>query len=312
MKCVFAGTPAAAVPALTSLLESSHEVVGVLTQPPARRGRGRRVVASPVEEVAREAGVDVFTPRHLRDDEAIARIRSWNADVAPVVAYGQIIPKAALDVCTHGWINLHFSLLPRWRGASPVQHAIMAGDAMTGVSVFQIEEGLDTGPVYAQHPYPILPEATTPTLMDALARHGADVLVHVLDALEHGTAQARAQASEGITYAGLIRSADAEIDFSRPGEDIERLVRACADNPGTWAMLGETRLKIDRVVCQPSADLEPGCVHVTKNAVSVGTGTCDLLIARLAAPGKKVMPAADWARGARLGAQPRFTYTGGN
>lgn len=310
MKCVFAGTPAAAVPALTSLVKSSHEVVATLTRPPARTGRGRALACSPVESAAREAGIDVYTPRTLRDPDVVATLRSLDADVVAVVAYGQIVPPELLDAYRFGWVNLHFSLLPRWRGASPVQHALMAGDDLTGVSVFQIEEGLDTGPVYAQDPYPILPGSTTPILMEKLARHGAQVLVSVLDSLESGKATGHPQDDDEVTYAPMITRENTRIDFARPGEEIERLVRACSDNPGTWALLEGTRLKITRVACLPSSDLAPGELRVSKNEVAVGTATCDLLIATLAAPGKRVMAAPEWARGARLGPHPHFDVEG--
>lgn len=306
MKCVFAGTPAAALPALEALLASDHEVVAVLTRPPARKGRGRTLVPSPVEEAARAAGLPVLTPSTLRDPEAQAMVRALDADVVAVVAYGQIVPESLLDAFPHGWINLHFSLLPRWRGAAPVQHALMAGDDLTGVSVFHIEKGLDTGDIYAQDPYPILPGATTPVLLDKLGRAGGDLLVRVFSAIEDGTATARPQNAEGVTLAPTITTRDTRIDFRRPGEDIERLVRACADNPGTWAMLPDLRLKIGRVVCLEGADLDPGVLRVDKNQVSVGTATCDLLLATVAAPGKRLMPATDWARGARLSAHARF------
>ncbi|MDU0967808.1 MAG: methionyl-tRNA formyltransferase [Actinomycetaceae bacterium] len=306
MKCVFAGTPDTAVPVLQALIDSPHEVTAVLTRPPARKGRRRQLVPSPVHQAAEAAGIDVLTPRTLKDPEVQAQVRALDADVVVVVAYGLIIPKELLHAFPHGWINLHFSLLPRWRGAAPVQRAIMEGDTVTGVSVFQIEEGLDTGPVYAQYPYPILPEVTTPQLMASLARHGAEVTLAVVDGFAAGTATPREQEDRGVTYASMVHSSDAHVNFADPAEVIERQVRALADNPGCWAMLGEKRMKIGRVVLENTANLAPGRLSVGKNEVRVGTGTKDLLIASIAAPGKRLMPAGDWARGAHLGPDSAF------
>lgn len=303
---MFAGTPEAAVPTLRALIDAGHEVSAVLTRPPSRQGRGRRTRMSPVHIAADELGLDVLTPRTLRDPDVAAQIRSIEADVVVVVAYGLLVPADLLEAFRHGWINLHFSLLPRWRGAAPVQRAIMEGDTMTGVTVFQIEAGLDTGPIYAQHPYPLMPDATTASLLERLAHHGADVMCHVLDALDNGTAIARPQSSDGVTYAHMITGEDAHLNFAADAHSLLRRVRALGEEPGCWAMIGQIRLKIYRLSILPTCDLEPGVIRVTKKEVSVGTATNDMLLAEVAAPGKRAMAGADWARGAHLGEAARF------
>lgn len=306
MKCVFAGTPEVSVPALAALLDSDHEVVAVLTQPPARRGRGRSLAASPVADLAASRGIEVLTPPSLKDPEAAARLAAVDADIVVVVAYGQIVPASLLGAFAHGWINLHFSMLPRWRGAAPVQRAIEAGDPETGLSVFQIEAGLDTGPVYACEPHPIRPDQTAGELLDVLADRGARLLVDVVDAIEAGTAHAAPQPGEGVTYAAMLTKAEGRLDFARPGEELTRHCLAYTPDPGAWAELGGVRVKVAGMRCLATTDLAPGQISAGKHDVRVGTGTCDVALGEVAAPGKRLMAAADWARGARLTAESRF------
>src|SRR3954447_21379973 len=201
MRLVFAGTPEVALPALDALAASRHELVAVVTRPDAPAGRGRGLSRSPVGEWADEHGVEVLTPARPRDPEFLDRLRALAPDCVPVVAYGALVPPAALEIPRHGWINLHFSLLPAWRGAAPVQHAVLHGDELTGASVFQLEEGLDTGPVYGTLTEPIGPRDTSGDLLERLAVSGADLLVRVLDAIAAGQASAVPQPHEGVTLA---------------------------------------------------------------------------------------------------------------
>lgn len=232
MKLVFAGTPEVAVPALDALIASGrHEVAAVITRPDAPAGRGRRLVASPVAERAEEAGIEVLKPVRPRDPDFQARLREIGPDCCPVVAYGALIPKSALDIPRHGWVNLHFSLLPAWRGAAPVQHSIMAGDEFTGASTFQIEEGLDSGPVYGILTEAIRPTDTSGDLLTRLAFAGSGLLAATMDGIEDGTLRAVAQPVDGISPAPKITVEDARIDWAAPAMRADRVVRGCTPRP---------------------------------------------------------------------------------
>ncbi len=302
MRLLFAGTPAAAVPSLRALLDSDHEVAAVLTRPDARRGRGRTLHPSPVAELAREAGVDVLTPRSLKDDSVAEQIAVLQVDAAPVVAYGNLVPPALLEVPRHGWINVHFSLLPAWRGAAPVQRALIAGDDVTGASVFRLEEGLDTGPVYGTVTENIRPRDTAGDLLDRLAQSGAGLLVTVLDALEAGTADARPQPNDGVSAAPKLDVAEAQVRWSDPALAVDRIIRGCTPAPGAWTVLPDgSRLKVAPVSPRPDVtDLRPGEVRPGRRQVLVGTGSTAVELGQVAPAGKSWMPADAWARGARL------------
>ena len=234
MRLVFAGTPEVAVPALDALLASAHEVVAVLTRPDAPAGRGRRIERSAVAARADGAGIEVLTPRRLSDPDFLERLRDIAPDAAPVVAYGALVPPAALVIPRHGWVNLHFSLLPAWRGAAPVQHAILHGDEVTGATTFLLEEGLDTGPVLGTLTEEIRPDDTSGALLGRLATSGAGLLVATLDGLEAGTVAARPQPTEGVSLAPKLSVDDARVDWSAPALAVDRRVRACTPAPGAW------------------------------------------------------------------------------
>ncbi|MFF5498879.1 methionyl-tRNA formyltransferase [Streptomyces aquilus] len=303
MKLVFAGTPEVAVPALDALIASGrHEVAAVVTRPDAPAGRGRRMVASPVAERAEEAGIEVLKPLKPRDPEFLERLRQIAPDCCPVVAYGALLPRVALDVPAHGWVNLHFSLLPAWRGAAPVQHSIMAGDEITGASTFLIEEGLDSGPVYGTVTEEIRATDTSGDLLTRLAFAGAGLLAATMDGIEDGTLKAVPQPNEGITLAPKITVEDALVDWATPALRVDRVVRGCTPAPGAWTVFRGERLKLIQVTPVPErTDLAPGQLAVGKNSVHVGTGSYAVELLWVQAQGKKPMRAADWARGARIG-----------
>jgi methionyl-tRNA formyltransferase len=297
----FAGTPEPAVPALRALLDSPrHDVIAVITRPPARAGRGRRPAASPVAALAADAGVRVLTPGRPSEPEFLAELAGLHPDCCPVVAYGALLPPAALAVPVHGWVNLHFSLLPAWRGAAPVQHALLHGDEITGASTFRIEAGLDTGPVFGVVTEAIRPEDTAGDLLGRLAVSGAGLLLATLDGIADGALQAVPQPAEGVSVAPKITVGDACVDWTKPARHIDRLVRACTPTPGAWTTFRDERLKLGPVRLRGAHDLEPGELRVTRTAVTVGTATLDLDLGSVQAPGKRPMPAADWARGARI------------
>jgi methionyl-tRNA formyltransferase len=302
MKLVFAGTPEVAVPALDALLASGrHEVAAVVTRPDAPAGRGRRMVASPVAERAQEAGIEVLKPVRPRDPEFLERLREIGPDCCPVVAYGALLPKAALDIPARGWVNLHFSLLPAWRGAAPVQHAIMAGDEITGASTFLIEEGLDSGPVFGTVTEEIRPTDTSGDLLTRLAFAGAGLLAATMDGIEDGTLKAVPQPAEGVSLAPKVTVEDAHLDWSAPALRVDRVVRGCTPAPGAWTTFRGERLKLIQVAPAPGrTDLAPGRLHAGKNNVHVGTGSYAVELLWVQAQGKKPMKAADWARGVRI------------
>ncbi|GAB3127511.1 methionyl-tRNA formyltransferase [Tsukamurella serpentis] len=304
MRLLFAGTPEPAVPALRALLDSEHEVVGVLTRPDARSGRGRGVRRSPVGRVADEAGIDVLTPASLRDPQVQAQIAELAPDCCPVVAYGAMIPPEFLDVAPHGWVNLHFSLLPAWRGAAPVQAALEAGDELTGASTFRIEAGLDTGPVFGVLTERIRSDDTSTALLGRLAEHGAQLLVRTIDGLEAGALEAQPQSEDGVSHAQKVTVDAARVRFDRPAAAVDRHIRAMTDAPGAWVPFGPARLKLGPVVIDPEAaeggPLAPGELRVGKREVHIGTATAAVRLGTVQPPGKKPMPAADWARGTRI------------
>jgi methionyl-tRNA formyltransferase len=300
VRVLFAGTPEVAVPSLRAVLASRHTVVAVLTRPDAPAGRGRKLAPSPVATVADEAGVEVLKPLRPREPEFLERLAEIAPDCAPVVAYGGLIPRVALDVPAHGWVNLHFSLLPAWRGAAPVQHAVMAGDDMTGACTFLLEEGLDTGPVYGRLTEPIKPTDTSGELLARLAASGAHLLVATLDGIEDGTLVAEPQPADGISLAPKLTVDDARIDWAAPALRIDRVVRACTPAPGAWTTFRGERLKIRPVRLDRSAgSLAPGLIEITREGVQVGTGSHPVLLGDVQPQGKRAMPAADWARGVR-------------
>jgi methionyl-tRNA formyltransferase len=310
MRLVFAGTPETAVPSLEALLASRHEVVAVVTRPDAPAGRGRHVEPSPVALRAADAGIEILRPQKARDPEFLDRLRALSPDCCPVTAYGALLPQSALDIPPHGWVNLHFSLLPAWRGAAPVQHAILHGDDVTGASAFELVAAMDAGPVYGVLTEPILPADTTGSLLGRLAVAGATLLVATLDGIEDGTLTAIPQPADGISLAPKVAVADAEVNWKLPALAIDRLVRACTPDPGPWTSLDDARIKLGPLA--PSAQpvlsteqdlpgLAPGEILVEKTGVFVGTGTQPVRLGDVQAPGKRRMPAADWARGLHTG-----------
>jgi methionyl-tRNA formyltransferase len=319
MRLVFAGTPEAALPALEAVLESHHEVAAVVTRPDAPAGRGRRLEPSPVARRAREAGLEVLTPLKARDPAFLDRLREIGPDCCPVTAYGALLPQAALDIPPRGWVNLHFSVLPAWRGASPVQHAILHGDDVTGATTFRIVKELDAGPVYGVVTEPVRSRDTAGELMARLARSGARLLADTLDGIESGQIRAMPQPDEGVSYAPKITPGDARVDWGHPAAQIDRLIRACTPEPGAWTGFGGTRLKLGPVepvtgaaagAAVPGGEqfaagdraskLAPGELLITRGAVFAGTGTEPVRLGNVQPPGKRPMPAAAWARGLHM------------
>ena len=307
MRLVFAGTPEPALPSLDALAASPHELVAVVTRPDAPAGRGRKLVASPVAQRAEELGVPVLKPAHPRDPDFQAALRELAPDCCPVVAYGALLPRPVLDIPKHGWVNLHFSLLPAWRGAAPVQHAIWHGDEVTGATTFRIVEELDAGPTFGVMTETIRPTDTAGDLLERLATGGAPLLVATLDGIESGHIEARPQPAEGVSLAPKIRVEDAQVDWTEPAAAVDRRIRACTPSPGAWTTFDGERFKVGPVVIEANVEpLEPGTLRVLKNAVLVGTGTMPVRLGDVKPFGKKQMPAADWARGVRVESGARF------
>ncbi|SES40399.1 methionyl-tRNA formyltransferase [Pedococcus cremeus] len=323
MRLVFAGTPEVALPSLDALLASRHEVVAVVTRPDARAGRGRTLVPSPVRQRAEEAGLEVLTPVKPSDPAFQERLGELAPEACPVVAYGALVPPSALEIPRHGWVNLHFSLLPAWRGAAPVQHAVMAGDEVTGATTFRLEKGLDTGPVFGVMTERIRPRDTAGELLGRLAQAGAGLLVATLDGIEDGSLQPQPQPSDGVSLAPKIEVEDARVRWARPALAVDRQVRGCTPAPGAWTVFRGERVKLGPVTPlttevsgEAPADtagalatvpyLGPGQLHVTKRAVAVGTASGAVVLGEVRPHGKKAMPAADWARGVRIEADERF------
>lgn len=278
----------------------------MITRPPARRGRGKTLYPSPVAKVAARAGVEVAETTTLKSAQIGERIAAVDADLGVVVAYGGLIPPAVLQMPTHGWVNLHFSDLPRWRGAAPVQWAIREGDATTASCVFHLEEGLDTGDVYSRVEVRIGRESAG-ELLDAMAQAGASQVLDVVDGLQAGTAVAVAQSETGITHARRLEHADGYVSFTRSAEEEDRIIRSVTPNPGAYTMLpGGTRMKLGVATPVERDDLEPGQLEITKKQVSVGCSDGALVLGQVAPAGKSWMDAAAWARGARPDDTMRF------
>jgi methionyl-tRNA formyltransferase len=304
VRLVFAGTPAAALPSLDAIAASGHELLAVVTRPDAAAGRGRRVAESPVKRWAAERGVPVVSPGRPSEPEFLDWLRDLAPDCCPVVAYGALVPPAALEIPAHGWVNLHFSILPAWRGAAPVQHAVLHGDEITGATTFRLEAGLDTGPVYGVTTTPIGARETAGELMARLADSGAGLLVATLDGIASGDLLPTPQPDDGVSLAPKLTVADARVDWSHPALRVDRLVRACTPAPGAWTTLRGKRLKLGPVTpLQPSGelpDLAPGDVGTVGGEVLAGTGSVPVLLGEVRPEGRGPMRAADWARGVRL------------
>ncbi|WP_436496383.1 methionyl-tRNA formyltransferase [Actinokineospora sp. HUAS TT18] len=307
MRLVFAGTPEVAVPSLRALLASDHEVVAVVTRPDAPAGRGRKLMRSPVGELADEHGIEVLTPAKASDKVFQARLRELEPDVCPVVAYGALLPQSALDIPRLGWVNLHFSVLPAWRGAAPVQAAVYHGDEITGASTFRIVKELDAGPVFGVLTEPIRPDDTAGALLDRLAEAGAGLLVSTVDGLANGGIAAVEQPAEGVSYAPKISVDDAKVDFTLPGLAVDRRIRAVTPEPGAWAEFRGERVKLGPMTRAEGVEAAPGELVVERKRVLVGTATWPLKLGEVQAQGKKRMQATDWARGSRIEAGERLT-----
>jgi len=308
VRLVFAGTPAVAVTALGALLASRHTVAAVVTRPDAPAGRGRRVEPSPVAMLAREAGLEVLTPQRPREPWFLDRLREIAPDCCPVTAYGALLPQAALDIPPQGWVNLHFSVLPAWRGAAPVQHAILHGDDVTGATTFRLVAELDAGPVFGVVTEPVRPDDTAGDLLERLAASGAELLVATLDGLEEGSLRAVPQPADGVSFAPKLTPADARVDWKLPAHLTGRLIRGCTPEPGAWTEFEGERMKLWPVTLQPEgapAGLAPGELHIERGAVYAGTGSHPVRLGDVQPPGKRRMAAADWARGLRAGQPSR-------
>jgi len=307
VRLVFAGTPDAALPSLDAIAASSHELLAVVTRPDAPAGRGRGVRRSPAGEWADARGIPVVTPRRPSDPDFLDWLRDLAPDCCPVVAYGALVPQPALDLPAHGWVNLHFSVLPAWRGAAPVQHAILNGDEITGASTFRLEAGLDTGPVYGVVTTEIGARETSGELMARLAGSGAGLLVATLDGIAASELQAVPQPVEGVSLAPKLTVDDARVDWTHPALRIDRLVRACTPAPGAWTTLRDRRVKLGPVLPSPSATgSAPGEVVVDRDRVVVGTGGGTVVLGTVQPEGRGAMDAAAWARGLRLAPGERF------
>ena len=290
MRVLFAGTPEAALPTLEALIASEHDVVGVLTRADARKGRGRTLHPSPVAAVARDAGLDVRTPATLKGEQADdvhAWIGALKADVAVVVAYGRLVPADLLEVPEHGWLNLHFSLLPAWRGAAPVQRAVIAGEEVTGACVFRLEEGLDTGPVYGRLTEAISGRDTSGDLLERLAQAGAPLVLDVLRRVEDGSVRPEPQEDALATLAPVLSSADGLIRWEDPALAIDRRIRGVTPAPGAHTTYLGSRFRLGPVTPVPEVtDLLPGQLRATKREVLVGTGGCAVRLGQVAPAGR--------------------------
>ncbi|WP_425003945.1 methionyl-tRNA formyltransferase [Mycolicibacterium sp. S3B2] len=302
MRLVFAGTPEPALPSLRRLIESPrHDVVAVLTRPDAVAGRRGRAAPSPVAQVAAEHGIPILRPARPNSEEFVAELAELGPDCCAVVAYGALLGEELLAVPAHGWVNLHFSLLPAWRGAAPVQAALAAGDTVTGATTFQIERSLDSGPVYGVVTETIRPTDTAGALLERLSVAGAELLEATMDGIAEHKLTAVPQPAEGVSVAPKVTVDDARIRWDLPAHVVDRRIRAVTPNPGAWTMIGDLRVKVGPVtVPEEACELEPGRMQVSKRHVLVGTGSVPVQLGSVQPPGKKAMAAADWARGARL------------
>lgn len=296
MRVLFAGTPAVAVPSLERLLDAGFDVVAVLTREDAPVGRKRILTPSPVAARAAELGLPVIRANRI-DAAAIAAIAETRPDVAAIVAYGGLVPPAALAIPAHGWINLHFSLLPAWRGAAPVQHSVINGDELAGASTFLLEQGLDTGPVYGTLTEAVRPEDTSGDLLQRLSQSGAVLLAQTLSAVAAGKAVAVPQSGDA-SLAPKLSLADGQVQWRQPALAIRRRINGVTPEPGAWTMLDGQRFKLGPVrLRQDRGELAPGQVLPGKAGVLVGTGSCAVVLGQVQPAGKKMMAAADWARG---------------
>ena len=303
MRIVFAGTPAPALPSLQRLIDSPHhDVIAVLTRPDAAAGRRGTPLPSPVAALATEAGIPVLRPARPKNPDFVAELAALAPDCCAVVAYGALLSAELLALPPHGWVNLHFSLLPAWRGAAPVQAAIAAGDSVTGATTFLIEPALDTGPVYGILTETIRPADTAGELLDRLAHAGAGLLEATLDGIADGSLHPVPQPGEGVSIAPKITVDSARVRWDLPAHVVERRIRSVTPDPGAWTMIGDLRVKIGPVTVDATGEpLPPGQIQVQRAGVRVGTGSHAVVLGTVQPPGKKPMAAADWARGARLG-----------
>jgi methionyl-tRNA formyltransferase len=315
MRLVFAGTPVAAVASLEALLASRHEVVAVVTRPDAKAGRGLRSGASPIAERAAAAGIEILRPARPSEPDFLARLGEINPDCCPVTAYGALLPQSALDIPKHGWVNLHFSVLPAWRGAAPVQAAILHGDDVTGATTFRIVRELDAGPVFGVVTEPVRPADTAGDLLSRLSGAGAQLLVATLDGIESGELEARPQPADGVSLAPKITTADARVRWDQPATAVDRLIRACTPAPGAWTELDAGRLKLGPVRPMTDSDdmppLRPGEVRVFRDRVLAGTGTSPVELGEVQPDGKRRMRAVEWTRGLRLDGRQAVFGSGG-
>jgi methionyl-tRNA formyltransferase len=307
VRIVFAGTPEPALPSLRRLIDSPHhDVVAVLTRPDAAKGRHGKPSPSPVAHLALEHDIPLLRPTRPNSDEFIAELTELAPEACAVVAYGALLSERLLAVPTHGWVNLHFSLLPAWRGAAPVQASIAAGDTVTGATTFQIELALDSGPVYGVVTETIRPTDTAGDLLERLSISGAALLETTLDGIGDRSLSAVPQPADGVSVAPKITVESARVRWDLPAHVVDRRIRAVTPNPGAWTMIGDLRVKIGPVTVEDAPDsLAPGVIRVERKAVHVGTGSQPVLLGQIQAPGKKPMNAADWARGARLDESPQ-------
>lgn len=301
MKILFAGTPDFAATALRALLDSEHQVLAVLTQPDRPAGRGKKLTPSPVKQLAVEHGIPVLQPETLKGDAMCAELAALQPDVMVVVAYGLLIPQAILDIPRYGCINIHGSLLPRWRGAAPIQRAIEAGDKETGVGIMQMEAGLDTGPVLLEKRTPITDTDTGGSVHDRLAALGAEALIEALRDLPALQESATVQATDGITYAHKLGKDDARIDWQRPATELFNMIRAFNPWPVTWSTLDDAPVKIWRAQVLNARGTPGEIIAATDAGVDVACGEGALRLTEIQLPGKRAMPVADVLRGhARL------------
>jgi len=293
MRVAFMGSPDFAVPALDALVAAGHEIVAVYAQPPRPAGRGKKERLTPVHARAEALGLVVRTPATLRDADAQAEFAALDLDIAVVAAYGLILPQAILDAPRHGCLNLHPSLLPRWRGAAPIQRAVMAGDTETGICIMRMEAGLDIGPVLLRETTPIGPRETAADLQNRLSVRGGEMLCEALEAVQAGTATETVQSEEGVVYAPKIDKAEAQIDWTRPAADLDAHIRGLFPSPGAWFEARGERIRL--LLAEPVRRLGPPGAVLETDIVACGTGSLRLL--RLQRAGKPAMDAADFLRG---------------
>jgi len=308
MRLVFAGTPEFAARAMAALLRAGHEVVLVLTQPDRASGRGLKLVPGAVKALAHERGLAVYQPLNLKGEETQARLGALGADALVVAAYGLILPQPVLDITRLGAINIHASLLPRWRGAAPIQRAILAGDARTGISIMQMDRGLDTGPILAAESVAIAPEDDSASLHDKLAESGARLIVDVLARLEHGGLVARAQGADA-TYAAKITKLETEIDWSEAATDIERKVRAFSPLPGAATAVRGVALKIWRASLSPATGAPGTVLEADAKGIVVACGAGALVVQELQRAGGKKLTAAQFLAGFPLARGERLEFS---